>query len=111
MRHHPKIGAGIVAPIKKMARVAPIIATHHERYDGSGYPNGLKEDQIPLEARILTVVDAYIAITDERVYRKARNHGEAIEEIKNCSGTQFDPRVVEVFLEVIGDGTIGLVVS
>ena len=111
MRHHPKIGAGIVAPIKKMARVAPIIVAHHERYDGTGYPNGLKNEQIPLEARILTVVDAYIAITDERVYRKARNHEEAVAELKKFSGSQFDPRVVEVFLEVVGDGNGSLAAS
>ncbi len=103
MKLHPRIGADIVTPIKKMAHVAPIISAHHEMYDGSGYPNGLKGDQIPIGARILTVVDAYIAITDERVYHKARDHKQAIAELKKNSGGQFDPRVVEVFLEVIGN--------
>jgi putative nucleotidyltransferase with HDIG domain len=111
MRLHPKIGADIVAPIKKMADVAPIIIAHHEKFDGNGYPNGLKGDQIPLEARILAVVDSYIAMTDERLYRKARNHEQAIAELRKWSGSQFDPRVVEVLLKVIGNGTSDLDVS
>jgi putative nucleotidyltransferase with HDIG domain len=104
MRLHPRIGADILAPIKKMVQVAPIILAHHERYDGSGYPKGLKSDQIPLEARILTVVDAYVAITDDRVYRKARNHEQAVQELLKYSGSQFDPRVVEALLKVTSNG-------
>jgi HD-GYP domain-containing protein (c-di-GMP phosphodiesterase class II) len=104
MKRHPKIGAGIVAPVIKLTNVAPIIMAHHEKYDGSGYPNGLKGDQIPLGARILTVVDAYIAMTDERVYRKARSHEEAISELKLNIGTQFDPKITDVFLKLLTNG-------
>ena len=105
MKRHPKIGADILAPVTELALVAPIIIAHHEKFDGSGYPYGLKGDQIPIGARILAVVDAYIAIIDERVYRKARCHEDAISELKKYSGTQFDPTVVDVFLKLVGDGS------
>ena len=103
LKQHPEIGARIVAPVRKLANVAPIIRAHHERWDGSGYPDGLKGEAIPLPARILAVVDAYGAIIDDRVYRKGRTHAEAVAELKRCAGTQFDPRVVEAFLRVVGD--------
>jgi putative nucleotidyltransferase with HDIG domain len=105
MKRHPKTGAEILTPVSKLVRVAPIIIAHHEKFDGSGYPYGLKGDQIPMGARILAVVDAYIAITDERVYRKARSHKEAIAELVKYSGSQFDPTVVDVFLKLVGEGT------
>jgi putative nucleotidyltransferase with HDIG domain len=100
MMRHPEIGSQILAPVKRMSYVAPIIRAHHEKYDGSGYPDGLKGSEIPLGARILAVVDAYIAIKDERVYRKSRSHAEAILEIKRYSGTQFDPQIVDIFMKV-----------
>jgi HD-GYP domain-containing protein (c-di-GMP phosphodiesterase class II) len=78
---------------------AEIVYTHHERYDGSGYPRGLKGDDIPLGARIFAVVDAYDAITSYRPYRKAQPHRKAVEEIVRNSGVQFDPDVVRAFLE------------
>ena len=104
MKRHPKIGADILAPVIKFAHIAPIIIAHHEKFDGSGYPYGLKGDQIPMGARILSVVDAYIAISDDRVYRKGRSQKEAISEIKKCSGSQFDPAVVDAFLKLMGEG-------
>jgi len=104
MKRHPEIGAEIVAPVKKLASVAPIIRAHHEHWDGNGYPQGLKGEEIPLPARILAVVDAYGAMIDDRLYRKGRSHEEAVEELRRCAGTQFDPKVVEAFLQVIGDG-------
>lgn len=103
MRLHPEIGAKIIKPIKNLQNVAPLILHHHERYDGSGYPARLHGESIPLGARILTIVDTYGAITDNRVYRKARTHQEAMQEIERCTGTQFDPRVTAVFREVIED--------
>jgi putative nucleotidyltransferase with HDIG domain len=101
MKEHPIIGAQIVSPVKYLAPVAPLIRAHHEKYDGSGYPHGLSGDDIPLGSRILAVVDAYIAIRDERVYSKRHTHKQAIKELRKSSGTQFDPRVVEEFCRVI----------
>jgi putative nucleotidyltransferase with HDIG domain len=104
MKRHPEIGAKIVAPVKKLANVAPIIRAHHEKYDGTGYPNGLKGDQIPMGARLLTVVDAYGAMTDDRVYRKSLTHAEAVAELYRCIGSQFDPRIVDAFMRVLDRG-------
>ncbi len=101
MRQHPEIGARILEPVHNLSGVAPIVRAHQERFDGDGYPAGLKGEEIPKIARIITVADAYVAMTDERVYRKARQHGDAVEELKRCSGTQFDPEVVEAFLKVL----------
>jgi response regulator RpfG family c-di-GMP phosphodiesterase len=101
MRRHPEIGAEIVAPVAKLSNVAPLIRAHQEKYDGSGYPNGLREGEIPLGARILAVVDAFSAITDNRVYRQARSEAEAVEELRRCSGSQFDPEIVDAFLKVL----------
>jgi putative nucleotidyltransferase with HDIG domain len=101
MRQHPEIGARIVEPVRNLSRVAPIIRAHQECYDGSGYPDGLKGEEIPLIARIISVADAYVAMTDERVYRKSLSRAEALKEIRRCSGTQFDPEVVKAFLKVL----------
>ncbi len=104
IKRHPQIGADIVGPVAKLQHVAPLIRAHQEKFDGSGYPDGLKGDAIPLGARILAVVDAYSAITDERPYKKARSHKEAIVELRRCAGSHFDPQVVEAFLKIIGEG-------
>ncbi len=101
MKRHPELGAEIVAPVKKLVDVAPIIRSHQEKFDGSGYPDGLRGEEIPLGARILAVVDAYGAMTDERVYRKARSHEEALAELRRCAKTHFDPEVVDAFLAVL----------
>jgi PAS domain S-box-containing protein/putative nucleotidyltransferase with HDIG domain len=100
MKRHPETGASILLPVKGLNGVAQIIRSHHERYDGRGYPDGLSGEQIPLGARILAVVDAYGAITDNRVYRKARSSREALAEIRACSGGQFDPVVVDAFMRL-----------
>jgi HD-GYP domain-containing protein (c-di-GMP phosphodiesterase class II) len=101
MKEHPVIGSQIVAPIKYLSSVSPIIRGHHEKYDGSGYPHGLAGEEIPLGARILAVVDAYIAIRDERVYSKSHTHEEAIAELRRSSGSHFDPEIVDVFCKTI----------
>lgn len=101
IRKHTILGAQIIAPIKKLSDVAPIIEYSHERYNGSGYPLGLKGEEIPLGARIIGVVDSYSAMRDERSYKKPVSHQDAIAELERNSGILFDPRVVETFLAVI----------
>jgi len=104
MRQHPIIGARILAPVPRLAGAARIVRHHHERYDGTGYPDGLAGEAIPLGARILTVVDSYSAIVDTRVYKTARSRDEAIAELQKHAGTQFDPRIVETFLQILERG-------
>jgi len=104
MRKHPDIGADIVLSVSKLAYVSPIVRFHHERYDGSGYPYGLQGEQIPLGARIISVVDAYSAITDGRVYKPARPHHEALQELQRCAGKDFDPYVVKAFVSIVQTG-------
>ena len=83
----------------------PIIRHHHERYDGTGYPEGLKSEAIPLGARIVAIADAYSTMTAERPDRSAISDEEALKELKRCSGTQFDPQLVQVFGEAINQAT------
>ncbi|WP_200756638.1 bifunctional diguanylate cyclase/phosphohydrolase [Effusibacillus dendaii] len=87
--------------IKELTPCLSMIRSHHERYDGKGYPDGLAGTDIPLWARILTVVDSFDAMTTNRPYQKTKTMAEAIEELRRCSGTQFDPQLVEPFIEVI----------
>jgi HD-GYP domain-containing protein (c-di-GMP phosphodiesterase class II) len=101
MKKHPMIGASIVAPVKFLSSVSPLIEAHHEKYDGTGYPNGLYGEDIPLGSRIISVVDAYVAIRDKRIYSESHTHEEAIAELRRFSGTQFDPTVVHVFCKTI----------
>jgi len=101
MRKHPELGYKVLQGIGFLHDALPIVLYHHERYDGSGYPHGLRNGSIPLEARIFAVADAYDAITSDRPYRPPRSHEEALQEIKRHAGTQFDPQVVEVFLRIV----------
>jgi diguanylate cyclase (GGDEF)-like protein/PAS domain S-box-containing protein len=96
MKKHPEIGYKIAISSPELEPIADLIYTHHEHYDGKGYPQGLEAEEIPLLSRILSVADAFDAITHDRVYRKAASVEEAIIEINKYSGTQFDPKVVEV---------------
>lgn len=100
MRRHPEYGLRILKDINFFRRAAEVVLAHQERYDGSGYPSGLKGEQIPLGARVFAVADALDAITSDRPYRKAQPYAVAREEIQRCSGTQFDPAVVEAFLTI-----------
>ena len=104
MKRNPEIGAEIVAPVEKLADVVPLIRGHKEKFDGTGYPDGLAGDAIPLGARIMAVADAFSAMTDERVYRKALSFEASIAELHRCAGTQFDPEVVAKFLQVLEKG-------
>jgi HD-GYP domain-containing protein (c-di-GMP phosphodiesterase class II) len=106
IKRHPEQGVDIMAPIEFLEKVKDAILHHHERFDGKGYPSGLAGEQIPLAARILAVVDAYESMVTERPYRRAMEREVAIEELMGCSGTQFDPRVVEHFIEIIGKDEI-----
>ena len=97
---HPALGYGLIKEIKMVDEVGNIILYHHERYDGKGYPKRLKEDKIPVEARIFALADALDAITSHRPYRKERSFKTAKKEIQNNSESQFDPKVVEAFSSV-----------
>ena len=106
MKKHSEIGYRIVSATPDLASVAEYILCHHERWDGKGYPQGLKGDQIPLLSRILAVADSFDAMTEDRVYRKAMSKDKAFEEIRRNAGLQFDPKIVEIFmdnLEISGD--------
>jgi HD-GYP domain-containing protein (c-di-GMP phosphodiesterase class II) len=98
MKQHCEIGARIVEPIAKLKNVGNIIKHHQEKYDGTGYPDGLKGEEIPLESRIISVVDSYHAMVSDRPYRKALPEQVALQELKNNIGTQFDPIVVAAFV-------------
>ena len=101
MRRHPEIGANIVASMPALSHLAPTIRAEHERWDGGGYPDGLKEHQIPLTAQIVFVCDAFHAMTSDRPYRAALPVQAAIAELEQNAGTQFSPRVVEATLATI----------
>ncbi|KRQ87848.1 Cyclic di-GMP phosphodiesterase response regulator RpfG [Caloramator mitchellensis] len=101
MKQHPEKGYRIALSSTDLSNVAELILKHHERYDGKGYPLGLKKDDIPIECRILAVVDAFDAMTNVRPYNRVKTKEEALMEIKRCSGTQFDPDIVNVFLRVL----------
>ena len=101
MRSHSEVGAHIVKGLTGLENIASIILSHHERVDGTGYPHGLKGDQIPMGAKIIAVVDSYSAMTEGRVYKAPRTHEEAISELENNSGKMYDPEVVKAFISII----------
>lgn len=95
VRAHAQVGAEILARVPALALFSPLVRSHHERWDGTGYPDGLAVDDIPMGARIIAVSDAFSAITSPRAYRPAGEMDEALQEVKQCAGAQFDPMVVE----------------
>jgi putative nucleotidyltransferase with HDIG domain len=99
MRQHPEIGYNMLKQVRFLSGAAELVLAHHERWDGKGYPKGLHQEEIPLGARIFTVVDTFDSMTSDRPYRLALTTLEAMNEILRHSGTQFDPRVVEAFLD------------
>lgn len=107
VRKHPTIGKKLLAPISLLAPVVPMILYHHEWYNGQGYLEGLKGEEIPIGARIVALIDAWDAMTSDRPYRKALSREAATEEINKSSGTQFDPKVVEAFLRVLEKNNVG----
>ncbi len=106
LRRHAEHGAEIVAPMRFAAEVSPIILAHHEHWDGSGYPQGLQGEAIPIGARIIAVVDAWDAMTTDRPYRRSLGETESIRRLKAGSGSQWDPRVVERFLQLLAAGEL-----
>lgn len=103
MKQHTTKGYRIAKSSPELSEVADLILSHHERWDGSGYPNSLKENEIPLLSRIISVIDAHDVMTHDRPYHKAISEEEAITELKRCSGTQFDKEIVDIFIELILD--------
>ena len=101
MKKHPFDGAEIIKKIKNLEGVSEIVVQHHEKYDGSGYPYGVKGDQIYPLSRILTLADSFDAMTAKRPYQKVKTFEEAFEEIRRCKGTQFDPEIAEVFISAL----------
>ena len=101
IRKHPEIGEEILKPLKLLHIAQPLIRYHHERYDGQGYPDGLSGEEIPIYARILAVADSYDAMISERPYRKSLSHEEAVKELIRNSGTQYDPKIVDVFINKV----------
>jgi len=106
IRRHPVDGAEVLERIAGLREMANNVRYHHERYDGSGYPEGRKGEAIPLGARIAAVVDAFDAMISNRPYRKAMSVEQAIEELKRCRGTQFDPKVVDAVIALYEEGTL-----
>lgn len=101
VKEHPLVGSQILDPISFLEEVKAIIAEHHERYDGKGYPLGKKGEDISLESRIIAICDAFDAMTSDRPYRKALDMNNALDEIERCAGTQFDPKLVKIFITAL----------
>ena len=100
IKMHPEVGWSILSAVVEYGILAETVLAHHEHWDGSGYPNGLKGASIPLHSRVIAIADAYDAMVNDRPYRKGMPHVDAMEEIKKNAGSQFDPKIVEVFLEM-----------
>jgi len=106
LKKHPVDGGIIVRPVSSLKDVIPIIVHHHERYDGLGYPDGLKGEEIPYLARVITVIDSFDAMTSDRPYKRKYTTSEAIAELKRCSGIQFDPEIVDIFIRTLEKNNI-----
>ncbi len=109
LKQHPRWGSDIVKPVSQLCPAVPVILYHHENYDGSGYPEGIAKDNIPILARIIRIVDSFDAMTSHRTYKTNMSFEEAITEIRRCSGTMFDPQLANEFIELIAHlyGTTG----
>ncbi len=106
IRSHPGRGASIVKGLKFLGNAEDVVLHHHERFDGKGYPHGIAGDEIPLESRIVNVADAFDAMMSDRPYRKSMGLQKTLAEVENCIGKQFDPQVVEVFVELVTTGSV-----
>jgi putative nucleotidyltransferase with HDIG domain len=106
IREHPKLGARILLRVSALREALPYVLYHHERWDGAGYPSGKAGKEIPLEARLLAIADAFDAMTSDRPYRRALPQEHALAEVERCAGTQFDPELARVFLELFGQAEL-----
>ncbi|MDW7971733.1 MAG: HD-GYP domain-containing protein [Thermodesulfovibrio sp.] len=100
IKKHPVIGAEILKPVSSLEEIRDMVLYHHERFDGKGYPSGIREEEIPIGARIIAIADALSAMTRDRAYRKALSFEEAIRELKNNATLQFDPNLIEATMDV-----------
>jgi HD-GYP domain-containing protein (c-di-GMP phosphodiesterase class II) len=107
VQQHPAAGARLLDGIRSAKIALPYVLYHHERWDGGGYPAGLKGKEIPLEGRVLAVADAFDAMTSVRHYRRQFSIERALEEIQGCAGSQFDPQIAGVFVEIWDRGVLG----
>jgi putative nucleotidyltransferase with HDIG domain len=110
MRRHPAAGARMLETLGAPATILPVVLHHHERWDGAGYPTGRRGEEIPLEARVLCIVDSFDAMTSTRPYRAPRRPDDAWDELQRCAGTQFDPELVEAFAEAWAESGLGVLV-
>jgi putative nucleotidyltransferase with HDIG domain len=106
IREHPKIGAKLLLKVSALREAIPYVLYHHERWDGAGYPSGKAGEEIPVEARVLALADAFDAMTSDRPYRRALTREQALAEVERCAGTQFDPRIAQVFLELFAEAEL-----
>jgi len=107
IKKHPEIGYRILNSVTEFSEIAGDILAHHERWDGTGYPKGLKGEEIPLRARIIAIADSYDAMTVGRAYKAARSEDATAEEIRRCSGTQFDPEIAKIFIAMVLKSELG----
>jgi HD-GYP domain-containing protein (c-di-GMP phosphodiesterase class II) len=105
MRRHPAYGAALMEPSQTLKEIRPLVRSHHEHFDGRGYPDGLAGEAIPLGARILSVADAFSTMTTGRAYRAPIPVYGALNEMIFCRGTQFDPDLVDILVEIVGEDT------
>lgn len=103
VKTHPLVAERILAPVDEFRDILPSIKHEHERYDGRGYPSGLRGEAIPVGARLIAIADAYDAMTFDRIYHEGVGHDAAMEEVRRCAGTQFDPDLVDAFVRVMGE--------
>jgi diguanylate cyclase (GGDEF)-like protein len=106
IKNAPRTAAKFLEPAKILQKIAPIVETYHEHWDGSGYPSGLKGEDIPMEARVVSLIDAYVAMTSDRPYRKGMSKSEVIQQIQLGSGTKWDARIVKIFLSLLNSETL-----
>jgi putative nucleotidyltransferase with HDIG domain len=111
IRQHPKAGAKLLLRVAALRAAIPYVLYHHERWDGTGYPSGKAGEEIPLEARVLAVADAFDAMTSDRPYRRALSRAQALAEVERCAGSQFDPAIAQVFLELFAEPELAVAAS